>query len=181
VVANVPPDTYSLEIAHAGFKTLKRTAIAVSPGDRIALGVLSLEIGATSEAITVAADAQILQTQSVERSFDITRNEVQNVPLANRNFTSLTSTIPGVSGTSRVGDETSFAGNGNSNIMMDGLSVNDSGNGNAQFAVNTESIGEIKVLVSGYQAEYGHYKERHQPVSRLGFSDHAPVGLECKK
>src|SRR5690242_14850755 len=34
VIPNVPPDTYTLEIARQGFKTLRRTGIAVSPGDR---------------------------------------------------------------------------------------------------------------------------------------------------
>ena len=32
VFPNVPPDTYTVEIAHMGFKTLRRTGIAVSAG-----------------------------------------------------------------------------------------------------------------------------------------------------
>src|SRR5262245_49102836 len=71
VFPNVPPDTYTLEIAHKGFKTLRRTGIAVSPGDRIGLGQLTIEIGAVTESVTVTAEAGLLQTQSGERSFTI--------------------------------------------------------------------------------------------------------------
>jgi hypothetical protein len=154
VIPNVPPDTYTLEIAHQGFKTVRRSGLAVSPGDRIGLGTLPLEVGTTSESVTVTAEAQMLQTQSGERSASITSVEVQNVPLASRIFTNLTAVIPGVSGTNRMGDSSSYSG-GNTNIMMDGISTMDTGNNATIISTNTESIAEIKVLVSGYQAEYG--------------------------
>lgn len=154
VIPNVPPDTYTLEIAHQGFKSLRRTGITVSPGDRIGLGPLTLEVGTSTEAVTVLAEAPLLQTQSAERSFDITPKEVQNIPQLSRIFTNLTAVVPGVSGTSRMGDETSYSG-GDSNIMMDGISTMDTGNNATIIATNTESIAEIKVLVTGYQAEYG--------------------------
>lgn len=154
VVPNAPPDTYTLEIAHQGFKTLRRAGIAVSPGDRVGLGPLTLEIGTATESVTVTAEAQQLQTQSGERSASITSTEVENIPLASRIFTNLTAVIPGVSGTNRMGDSTSYSG-GNTNIMMDGISTMDTGNNAMIISTNTESIAEIKVLVSGYQAEYG--------------------------
>ena len=43
-----------------------------------------------------------------------------------------------------------------SNIVMDGVSTMDTGSsGSALFNMNNESIAEVKVLESGYQAEYG--------------------------
>ena len=39
--------------------------------------------------------------------------------------------------------------------MMDGISTMDTGNNATLISVNTESIEEIKILTSGYQAEYG--------------------------
>ncbi len=154
VLPNVPPDTYTLEINQKGFKMLKRTGVAVSPGDRVGLGALTMEVGGTTETVTVTAEAVLLQTQSAERSATISTIEVQNLPLASRIFTNLTAVIPGVTGTSRVGDITSYSG-GNTNIMMDGISTMDTGNNAMLISVNTESIEEIKILTSGYQAEYG--------------------------
>ena len=39
--------------------------------------------------------------------------------------------------------------------MMDGISAMDTGNNGTMLAMNIESIGEIKILTQGYQAEYG--------------------------
>src|SRR4029078_7177067 len=55
---------------------------------------------------------------------------------------------------SRVGDLSSTGGN-NSNIMMDGISTMDTGSNAVLLQMNVESISEVKVRVSNYQAEYG--------------------------
>ncbi len=154
VFPNVPPDTYTLEIAHKGFKTLRRTGIAVSPGDRTGLGALTIEVGAVTESVTVTAETALLQTQSAERSFTITTTEVKNLPISNRSFTSLASLTPGVDGTSRIGDRANSGGS-DTNVMMDGVSTMDTGNNGTIVSVNTESVEEVKILVSNYQAEYG--------------------------
>ena len=39
--------------------------------------------------------------------------------------------------------------------MMDGVSTMDTGSNSPLLQMNVESIAEVKVLVSGYQAEYG--------------------------
>jgi hypothetical protein len=147
VIPNIPPGTYTLEISLKGFKSLRRPGIAVSAGDQSSLGVLTLEIGAVAESITVSAQTAQLQTQSAERSFTVTPTAVQNLPIANRSFTALASLSPGVSGTSRIGDRASTGGS-NSNIMMDGVSTMDTGNNGILLQMNVESIAEVKMLVS---------------------------------
>ncbi len=154
VVPNVPPDTYTLQITSTGFKTFRRTGIEVNPGDRIALGQLTIQVGEVSQSVTVSSETPLLQTQSAERSATVTPTEVQNLPVLNRDFASLTAVIPGVSGTSRIGDRSSTGG-GDSNVMVDGISAMDTGENAQSVAVNTESVQEIKVLVSNYDAEYG--------------------------
>ena len=154
VFPNVQADTYTVEASLKGFKTVRRTGIAVSPGDRVGLGQLMLEVGEVTEQVTVSAEAVQIQTQSSERSFTIAPKAVASLPLANRSFTQLLSLTPGVSGITRIADRASTGG-GDSNIMMDGISTMDSGNNGAMFIVNTESVAEVKVLVSNYQAEYG--------------------------
>ncbi len=146
---NVPPDTYTLQVNMTGFKTLKRTGIGVSAGDRTLLGVLTIEVGGLAETVQVVSEAALVQTQSGERSFTVNTDSVQNLPIANRSFTALTSLAPGVSGNNRIG------GGGGNNIMMDGVSAVDTGSNSILLQMNVESIAEVKVLVSGYQAEYG--------------------------
>ena len=51
---NVTADTYTVKVTLEGFKTLERQNIAVSPGDRVAVGTLTLEVGGMAETVTVA-------------------------------------------------------------------------------------------------------------------------------
>src|SRR5215831_16566240 len=60
VIANVPPDTYSIQVTMDGFKPLKRGGISVSAGDRVGLGVLTIEVGGVSEAVTVQAESPLV-------------------------------------------------------------------------------------------------------------------------
>jgi hypothetical protein len=154
VFANVAPDSYTIQITMSGFKSLKRSGLTVSAGDRVGVGVLTIEVGGLSEAVTVQAESPLVQTQSGERSFTVTTKAVENLPISNRSFVSLASLAPGVTGTSRVGDRSSTGG-GNSNVMMDGISTMDTGSNSVLLQMNVESIAEVKVLVSNYQAEYG--------------------------
>jgi hypothetical protein len=64
--------------------------------------------------------------------------------------------VPGVN----AGDGTSaggvrLGGASQNNIMMDGISAMDTGNNGQMLSMNIESMGEVKVLTQGYQAEYG--------------------------
>ena len=146
---NVPPDRYTLQVSMTGFKTAKRTGISVSAGDRALVGVITIEVGGLTETIQVTSEAALVNTQSGERSFTVTTDSVENLPIANRSFTALASLAPGVTGTTRIG------GGGGNNIMMDGVSAVDTGSNAILLQMNVESIAEVKVLVSGYQAEYG--------------------------
>ena len=42
---NVPPDRYKVEIKMTGFKPAQQTGISVSPGDRLSVGVFTIEVG----------------------------------------------------------------------------------------------------------------------------------------
>jgi hypothetical protein len=76
---------------------------------------------------------------------------VSNLPIAGRNWSSLTALTPGVIGTTRLGS----SGTQNNNIMMDGVAIMDTGNNGQMLQTNIEAIAEVKILTSGYQAEYG--------------------------
>jgi hypothetical protein len=156
VFPNVAIDTYTIEVTISQFKTTRRTGIVVTGGDIVGVPPLTLEPGGSHETVTVTAEAALVQTQSGERSFAITTLQIENLPVARGNFTSLTAFVPGVNG----GDTTSAGGTrlggaSQNNIMMDGISAMDTGNNGQMLNMNIESIGEVKVLTQGYQAEYG--------------------------
>jgi hypothetical protein len=151
VFPNAAVDTYTIEVTMDGFRTLRRPGVPVNPGSRVAVGTLTIEVGGASETLEVRGEAPVIQAASGERSFTITTESVQNLPIANRGFTSLAALAPGVVGTQALGTTANMS----TNITLDGVSTLDTGSNSVMVNINTESIAEVKVLVGGYQAEYG--------------------------
>jgi Carboxypeptidase regulatory-like domain len=151
VFPNVTVDTYTIEVTMPSFRTLRRTDIPVSAGSRVAVGTLTLDVGGAAETVQVTAEAPVIQAASGERSFTIPTESVQNLPLSNRSFTALADLAPGVTGTAAAGTRANMS----TNFTMDGISTMDTGSNTVLLQMNTESIAEVKLLVSGYQAEYG--------------------------
>jgi hypothetical protein len=150
VFASVGSGTYAIEVEIPSFKKLKRSGIVVSAGERVAVGTLILEVGGTEEVVDVKGEAPMIQATTGDRSFTITTEAVENLPIASRSFTSLATLAPGVNGMTRIG------GGGTTFVMMDGIGAVDTGsNGAPILQMNVESIAEVKVLTSNYQAEYG--------------------------
>ena len=155
VIPNVTADTYTIEVTMEGFKTLRRTGVQVTGGDRVAVPGLVIEVGGATETVNVTAEAALVQSQSGERSFAVTTEQVDNLPINHGNFTSVTSLVPGVVQNGASAGGTRLGGAGQNNIMMDGVSTMDTGNNGQMLQMNVESIAEVKVLTQGYQAEYG--------------------------
>ena len=140
---NVPADRYTIQVSMSGFKTMKKTGVEVSPGDRLGLGALTIDIGGVTDTVVVQAETTPIQSQSGERSFTIPTKTVENLPISNRSFIALASLAPGVS---TVGNPTRIGGGGDTNIMMDGVGVMDTGSNAPLLQMNVESIAEVKVL-----------------------------------
>ena len=154
VLPNVPADTYSVEVTMSGFKALKRSGIIVGAGNRVEVGTLTIEVGGMSETIEVKGESPVIQSNSGERSFTIPTESVTNLPIANRSFTQLALLAPGVT-TDGNSTPQRLGGGGDPQIMMDGVSTMDTGSNRPLLMMNVESIAEVKVLTSGYQAEFG--------------------------
>ena len=157
VFPNVTAATYTVEVTMSGFKTAQRKAVPVSGGDRVSVPAITLEIGGQTEAVTVIAESPLVQAQSGERSFTVTSEQVENLPVNHGNFTSLVQLAPGVRESigGNDGGGLRMGGVGQNNIMMDGISAMDTGNNGQMLNMNIESIAEVKILTQGYQAEFG--------------------------
>src|SRR5262245_40247589 len=157
VFPNVTAATYTVDVTMDGFKTAQRKGIPVSGGDRVSVPTITLEVGGKTETVVVTAEAPLVQAQSGERSFAITTEQVENLPINHSNFTSLVQLAPGVreSTNGNDGGGVRLGGVGQNNIMMDGISAMDTGNNGQMLNMNIESIAEVKILTQGYQAEYG--------------------------
>ncbi|HEY8459513.1 MAG TPA: carboxypeptidase-like regulatory domain-containing protein, partial [Blastocatellia bacterium] len=162
VFPQVPPGTYKLTIEAAGFKKVERAGISLVANDKLALGVLALEVGQASETVTVTSEATLVQAESAERSYAVQGEVVRNIAVNGRGITALASIVPGLismTNTGTPGDITNISANGlranSNNLQLDGVATVDTGNNGMMFAVTLDSIAEFKVLTSNYQAEYG--------------------------
>ncbi len=167
VLPDVAEGTYDLVIEKAGFRKLTRTGIPVSPQDRLSLGEIVLQVGAPTDSVTVSADAGQLELQadSGERSEAVTGTQLRDLALNGRNIHDLAKLIPGVSqpgGANEVSNLSaigSYQINGSrvtmKDMSIDGSSITRSDQQAQQVTINPDAVGEIKILTSNYQAEYG--------------------------
>jgi Carboxypeptidase regulatory-like domain/TonB-dependent Receptor Plug Domain len=168
---NLPPGDYNLTVDAKGFKKFETTGILLSAADKLDLGELTMQVGTTTESVTVSADTgQIqLQSSSGERSDVITSKQLEDVAMNGRNVLDYVKLVPGVvsqSGlpdlhvSSNIGQLGNFSINGTRQneheYTIDGASNVDTGNnGGTHVTINTDAIEELKILTSNYQAEFG--------------------------
>jgi Carboxypeptidase regulatory-like domain/TonB-dependent Receptor Plug Domain len=171
----VDPGTYDLTISPtAGFKTYVQNRIALSPNERRDLGKISLTIGSLTEEVSVTATATPLQTSSGENSKLIEAAQLKNITIKGRDLFEILQTVPGVTFGNALlfgnaADATSNAsstfgslqinggGTARTNFVVDGVPDVDNGNNSqVDFEPTMDTIAEIRVLTSNYQAEFGH-------------------------
>ena len=165
VFTNLFAGTYDLQITLTGFRTYEQKGIVVTATERVAVPPIVLEVGGLAEVVTVEASALRAQTQSGERSGTIRAEEIEATQLRGRDFLGLLQGMPGVVDTNvrNAPGWNAFLGtqiNGLSDQLMgmsyDGVSSKDTGFGAANYVTpSLDSISEVKVQTSNYQAEYG--------------------------
>jgi hypothetical protein len=155
VVPNVTADTYTIQVEMPSFRTLRRAGIVVNSGSIVALGSIAIEVGGTSEVVTVKAETPLIQTATGERSFTVTTESVANLPLPGRTFEQLLSLAPGVVVTpGELNPAARAGGGGGANYMLDGATAMDPGINRPATRISVESLAEVKLVTSTYQAEY---------------------------
>ena len=161
VFPQVPPGTFDIVIQVTGFKKQERRVALVS-NDKLSLGNMMLEVGAVSETVEVTAEATLIQSESGERSSGVQSEELRNTGIRDRSFVNFVTLVPGVISSNSNGaasDISSLYVNGtrqnSNNVQIDGVTSVDTGNNSLLARIPVEAIGELKVLTSGYQAEYG--------------------------
>ena len=126
-----------------------------------------LELGASSDIVTVEATDVQVQTTTAEVGAVIEGTQVRELPLNGRNFMALTQLQPGVSANNQFdskdkglqgGSDFSVNGNPSTNnlFLIDGVNNNDVGsNRTILIYPSVDAIAEFKMLTNSYGPEYG--------------------------
>lgn len=155
---------YIVRVEHPGFKTLERRGIRVSLNDLVTLD-LTLELGQTTESLTVTATAPLLNTASAELGQVIERRMVESMVVSlSRNVINLRNLAPGVTGgtgtyTSSAQGNFSISGGGgtrgDNEIVVDGV-PSTVVSGTIGFVPALDAVEEVRVHTTLFDAAYGH-------------------------
>ena len=168
IISNIPIGEFEITTEAAGFRRYVETGLTITVNSKVSHDI-TMQIGAVSDSVTVAADAAIVEASSGEVGRLITGAQATSMQLNGRNFTQLLALLPGVATTNRssfdlfggYGSEMAAQSiNGSRPATMswniDGADNKDNGGGGNNFVnVNPDAIAEFKVMTSNYSAEFG--------------------------
>jgi hypothetical protein len=164
---NLPPATYRLEAEATGFKRFVRTEIALGVNQAARVDV-RMEIGAVTESVEVAASAPLLEPETSSLGQVVDGRKMRDLPLNGRNPLALVALVPAV--VPQLGSQNAPAGQnpfqpGNfqigggaanqSQIYLDGASVNLNYGNIVALVPTQDSIAEFKVQTNSLSAEFG--------------------------
>jgi hypothetical protein len=174
----VAPGPYQLQVQAPGFKAEVIQHLVLHVQDRVSQDV-SLEIGSTTQSVTVSAESTPLNTQDATVGTVVERQQIENTPLNGRTFQGLITLAPGVAsvsgGSQNPGQfvvngqrtDTSYftidgvsanapaAGAGSLGVNGTGSSITQSATGGYNNVVSVDAIQEFKISTSTFAPEYG--------------------------
>jgi outer membrane receptor protein involved in Fe transport len=156
----VPAGRYQVEALKEGFKAAVATEIVVPVAQVVTID-LTLQVGSATQSVTVLAEAPLLTTSTAEVGTAITPQEFQTLPVILSDggrpldafvWESLPGTTPDWNGRQSIngGQDSSHL------ILIDGASIaRYDWDSMGEFQPGADSVGEFKVQLSNYSAEYG--------------------------
>lgn len=166
VFAAILPGRYTVIAEMKGFKKVEKQNLNITAAERLSAGELMLPVGEVTERVTVDAAGTPVQIASAERSGLLTPTQMGTLMARGRDFLSLLRIMPGVvpsaSGdVDAIGTRAAYPNAQGMrisypSITIDGVTNNDLGSSQTTpTPINMDAVGEVKVLMTNYQAEYG--------------------------
>ncbi len=176
-VSQVPIGDYDLIIAVPGFKTYSHTGFHLAAGQTMREDV-SLEVGQTTESVTVTAESSLLKTETTEVGQNVTLSQLNNLPIlsvgaTNSGFRDPYSSVRLVPGIRYAGGSNIASGNpaccttmvvngtpaNSMQTRLDGMTMNPTGprliTAAQQAQPSVDALEEVAIETSNFAAEYG--------------------------
>src|SRR3984885_10526042 len=171
-ISLLPPGEYRVRFEAPGFTPLEVPSVTVTVTETGTLNE-TLTVGSQTQAVTVTADVEAVQTTNAAIGSVIGGKTVVDLPLTTRNYQNLIGLSPGANAavpnaTSLGKSTTTTAVNGadtaQNNFQMDGVAVDnylshgtglEGGFYGAQPIPNPDSIAEFKIQTANFDAGYG--------------------------
>jgi hypothetical protein len=158
----IEPGVYDVVVSAPGFAEAVLRNANLEPNRVIRLDV-ALNVGATTEEVTVTASQELLDRDTPTLGTTVEARRVQGLPLNGRNVLDLALGQPGVAPVanaagfgSGLGIRVNGARGVENNITLDGANNNEVAVGGATGAQpRPDAVQEFRLLTSNYEAEFG--------------------------
>ncbi len=141
-LVNVLPGPYDVKVALQGFREVVRSSVPVTIG-QISRVDLTLEVGALAETVTVASEAELLQTDKADISTELKSDALTQMPLNRfRNYQALINLVPGTM-------PMSF-GNAETDTPARSMTTNVNGQANTNNATRTDGATNVNIWLPNH-------------------------------
>src|ERR1051325_5862404 len=164
VFTGLPEGTYNVRAEKDGFRPSQQEGVVLDAATRRSID-FRLEVGAVNESVNVSASVEQVQTASGDVTRVIGSRQLSQIALNGGNYSQLLRLIPGAVATTLdpFGLALSTTGQRINGIRTDSIvfhvdgaeNMDNGGNSNAAINPSADSIAEVKILTSGYSAEFG--------------------------
>lgn len=164
VAPHLLPGAYTLTFSKAGFQSYVQKNVTVAVGTSTNVNA-EMKIGAVTQQVTVNAAPPLLETDKAEVTTLLSSHTLENIPVLGRNFTAFEMLLPGTVKNNfqhplneNPGNDILVNTNGQdydaNNFMINGTTNNDAVLGISILNPPLDSIQEVKVTTSNYDAQF---------------------------
>ena len=157
----LPPGTYEIKLELSGFGTVVEKGLVVRVGQTARVAV-TMKVASVAETVNVVGQAQLVDVYKIDSSTNIVPEQIQSLPVADRDFQRLAFLAPGVQrergGNRFIGNAPVIGAAGNASqatIMVDGVDFTDPVLGLARARFSQEAISEFRVIANRFDSEIG--------------------------
>lgn len=160
-VVAVPPGVYDIRLELSGFGTVLEKGVALRVGQTARIAA-TMKVAQVAETVNVVAESPLVDVFKTDSSTNIVPEQIQQLPVADRDFQRLAFLTPGVQrergGNRFIGNAPVIGAAGNASqatIMVDGVDFTDPVLGLARARFSQEAIGEFRVIANRFDPEIG--------------------------
>src|SRR5436190_16506495 len=157
---SLSPGSYAVELTLEGFAPVKEPKVVLLVGQNAKLSVTMQ--AKTSETITVSATPDVVDIHKTDSSTNIVPEQIDSLPVANRDFQNLSFLTPGVErergGFRFIQNGPVIGAGGNasqSTILVDGVDFTDPALGLSRTRFSQDAIREFRVIQNRFDTEIG--------------------------
>jgi len=183
----IPPGAYTLKLSLPGFRLFESRGIPLGAAQSVRR-TYTLEVGAQTDSVTVTGEAPLVNTLSPEQRLTLDTLQVMNLPMINRNVTSIIE----YSGAGLTKGEALVSGAGGTRFRMNGLggsamTATANGTNASGFAasnllggyggftkidiMSADAVGEVQVVKGVIPAQYGGLSGNVSFITKSGTND----------